>query len=262
MEKKAINVPGVEALVRPQTAVGYQGGDTIQMNNRSVDVSGMEALARPRSRKEFFKVLGAAGIGAAVGSTLMTRGAVAQEGGAASDIEILNFLLPNEIFEAEVFYPAALEAGILSSEAEAVVSQLVETEVAHRDAIRAAIESLGGTPVEAPEFMVPEYVLASEQAFLEVALQQEIKDVGANLGLAPLIQSPDILAAAGAIAGAEGENVVAFKNLLGIVPPANEAFPAALTQDEVLAILAPFLGMGGMMDTGGQAPAYGTGKAF
>jgi hypothetical protein len=232
------------------------------MDKRTTDVSGLEALRRPRSRKEFFKVLGAAGVGAAAGSTLLVGKASAQEEGAASDIEILNFLLPNEIFEAEVFYPAALDAGILSGESEAVVQQLVETEVAHRDAIRAAIETLGGTPVEAPEFMVPEYVLASEQAFLEEALRQEIKDVGANLGLGPLISSPDILAAAGAIAGAEGENVVAFKNLLGVVPPANEAFPAALTQDEVLAILAPFLGMGEMMDTGGQAPTYGTGKAF
>jgi len=232
------------------------------MDKRTTDVSGLEALRRPRSRREFFKVLGAAGVGAAAGSTLLVGKASAQEEGAASDIEILNFLLPNEIFEAEVFYPAALDAGILSGESEAVVQQLVETEVAHRDAIRAAIETLGGTPVEAPEFMVPEYVLASEQAFLEEALRQEIKDVGANLGLGPLISSPDILAAAGAIAGAEGENVVAFKNLLGVVPPANEAFPAALTQDEVLAILAPFLGMGEMMDTGGQAPTYGTGKAF
>jgi len=232
------------------------------MNRRVVDVSGMEALGRPRSRKEFFKVLGAAGIGVAAGSTLLSRGASAQDDGAASDVEILNFLLPNEIFEAEVFYPAALEAGILSSESEAVVQQLIETEVAHRDAIRAAIETLGGTPVEAPEFMVPDYVLASEQAFLEVALQQEVKDVGANLGLGPLIQNPDILAAAGAIAGSEGENVVAFKDLLGIVPPANEPFPAALTQDEVLAILAPFLGMGAMLDTGGIRPVHGTGKKF
>jgi hypothetical protein len=232
------------------------------MDRRTIDVPGVEALARPRSRSEFFKVLGAAGIGAVAGSTLLAREASAQDAAALSDIEILNFLLPNEIFEAEVFYPAALDAGILSGESEAVVSQLVETEVAHRDAIRAAIESLGGTPVEAPEFVVPDYVLASEQAFLEAALQQEIKDVGANLGVAPMIQSPDILAAAGAISGAEGENVVAFKNLLGVVPPANEAFPQALTRDQVLAVLAPFLGMGAMLDTGGQAPVYGTGKKF
>jgi hypothetical protein len=232
------------------------------LNKRAIDISGLEALSRPRSRKEFFKVLGAAGIGATAGSTLLAGKASAQDEGVASDIEILNFALTNEIFEAEVFYPAALEAGILSEASEVVVTQLVETEVAHRDALIAAIESLGGTVVEAPEFMVPEEVLASEQAFLEAALEQEIKDVGANLGLAPMISSPDILAAAGAISGSEGENVVAFKNLLGVVPPANEAFPVALTREQVLAVLAPYMGMGEMTDTGGQAPAFGTGKKF
>src|SRR3712207_8882066 len=40
--------------------------------------------------------------------------------------------------------------------------------------------------------------------------------------------------AAGSIAGVEGEHVVAVNYLLGVTPPANVAFPAALTQDEVL----------------------------
>ena len=230
--------------------------------HEKVETQEMGALYRPRTRREIMK-LAALGLGAAAGTSLLPGKAFAQTTGVASDLDILNFALTNEIFEAEVFYPAALQAGILSGEAYEVIAQIQEIEVIHRDVLAEAIVGLGGTPVEAPQFMVPEEILASQQAFLEAALVQEQKDVGANLGLGPMIQSPDILAAAGAISGAEAENLTAIKNLLGFVPPANEAFPAALTQDQVLAILAPFMGMGTMMETGGEKPAGEvTGKAY
>jgi hypothetical protein len=250
-----------------------------------IDVSRFEAAAHPRSRKEFFRVLAAAGLGIAAGSTLLTRKASAQTYGASQyagdgqyagsgqygaataaganmDLEILTFALANEAFEAEVFYPAALNAGILSGAAYTVVAQIQAIEVAHRDALAAAILSLGGTPAPAQEFMVPDAILADQQTFLEAALEQEIKDVGLNLGAAPMISSPEILAAAGAISGAEGENVVAVKNLLGVVPPANEAFPAAFTQDQVLAVLAPYMGMGTMPNTGGRPLTGGPNRAI
>jgi len=139
----------------------------------------------------------------------------------------------------------AIDAGILSGPALSVVQQLAAIEVVHRDALISLIQGLGGTPMPRPQYVLPPGILANQQAFLEFALQQEQVDVGASLGLAPLIQSPDVLEAAGALAGVEGENVVALKNLLGVVPPANEAFPAALTRDQVLAAVAPVLGMGG-----------------
>ena len=222
----------------------------------------MGALARPRTRREMLK-FAALGLGAAAGASFFSKEASAQTTGVASDLEILNFALTNEIFESEVFYPAALNAGILSGEAYEVIAQIQEIEVVHANVLAEAIVGLGGTPVEAPQFMVPEEILVSQQAFLEAALVQEQKDVGANLGLGPMIQSPDILAAAGAISGAEAENLTAIKNLLGFVPPADEAFPAALTQDQVLAILAPFMGMGSMMETGGEKPAGEiSGKAY
>ena len=250
-----------------------------------IDVSRFEAAEHPRSRKEFFRVLAAAGLGVAAGSTLLARRASAQDYGAGQygadqyagdqyasggatvaganmDLEILNFALANEVFEAEVFYPAALNAGILSGAAYTVVAQIQAIEVAHRDALAAAIVSLGGTPAPAQEFVVPEGILADQQTFLQAALEQEIKDVGLNLGAAPMISSPEILAAAGAISGAEGENVVALKNLLGVVPPANEAFPAAFTQEQVLAVLAPYMGMASMPSTGGRPLSGGPNRAI
>jgi hypothetical protein len=210
-------------------------------------------LTHAHTRKGFLKAFTAAGIGAATGSTLLPRDAEAQA--ALSDVELLNLLLPNEIFESEVFYPAALNAGILSGEALAVVEALVGIEAVHRDALIGAITSLGGTPAPAPQFFVPPGILANQTTFLQAALEQEIKDVGANLTVGALLQNPNILAAAGAIGGQEGENVVAIKNLLGIVPPANEPFPQALSLEQAQATLAPFIAAGG--GSGGDGRAGG-----
>ncbi len=218
------------------------------MDKQKVNVPGAEEFAKPRSRKNFFKAMAVAGVGAAAGSVAFSREARAQ---AAGDIEIANFALTLEFLEEE-FYALALDAGVLSGDALAVVENLFEHESAHVDAITGLIEQFGGTPVAKPEFVFPPESLASQAGVLELANILEPTGVGAYLGAAPLIQSPDVLAAAGSIEGVEGEHVVAIRNLLGIVPPADEAFPAALTMDEVLAAVAPFI-MGGMMETGGGA---------
>ncbi|MBA3790978.1 MAG: ferritin-like domain-containing protein [Rubrobacter sp.] len=216
------------------------------MDKQKVNVPGAEEFAKPRSRKNFFKAMAVAGVGAAAGSVAFSREARAQ---AAGDIEIANFALTLEFLEEE-FYALALDAGVLSGDALAVVENLFEHESAHVDAITGLIEQFGGTPVAKPEFVFPPESLASQAGVLELANILEPTGVGAYLGAAPLIQSPDVLAAAGSIEGVEGEHVVAIRWLLGLVPFANEVFPKALTMDEVLAAVAPFI-MGGMMDTGG-----------
>ncbi len=230
------------------------------MENRTMTSWVDTFLERAETRKGFLKAIAAAGIGAAAGSTLLPRDTEAQ---ASSDADLLNLLLPNEIFEAEVFYPAALNAGILSGKALAVVSALVSIEAVHRDALIGAITSLGGTPAPAPQFFVPPAILTDQTTFLQAALQQEMTDVGANLTLGTLIQSPDILAAASAIEGQEGENVVAIKNLLGVVPPANEPFPQAVSLEQALAALARFIvgGAAGGGASAGGAPASGGGRS-
>lgn len=216
------------------------------MDKQKVNVPGAEEFAKPRSRKNFFKAMAVAGVGAAAGSVAFSREAGAQ---AAGDLEIANFALTLEYLEAE-FYALALDAGVLSGDALAVVENLFEHESAHVDAITGLIEQFGGTPVAKPEFVFPSASLASQAGVLDLANILEPTGVGAYLGAAPLIQSPDVLAAAGSIEGVEGEHVVAIRQLLGLVPFANEAFPAALTMDEVLAAVSPFI-MGEMMETGG-----------
>ena len=216
------------------------------MEKHTINVPSVEAFARPQSRRDFFKALAAAGVGAAAGSVLLSRTASAQ----STDVDIANFALTLEYLEAE-FYSLALDAGVLSGDALAVVENLFDHESQHVDAIIGLLEGAGATPVEKPEFVFPEDAFTSQAGILELAATFEPVGVGAYLGAAPLIQSPDILAAAGSIAGVEGEHVVAVNNLVTGLPAAVEAFPAALTQDEVLAAVSPFI-MGGMMETGGQ----------
>ncbi|HEV2094170.1 MAG TPA: ferritin-like domain-containing protein, partial [Rubrobacter sp.] len=196
----------------------------------------------------FFKTLAAAGAGAAGASFLLSSKASAQ--GAGGDVDIANFALTLEYLEEE-FYSLALDAGVLSGDALAVVENLQSHEAQHVEALIGLLEGAGATPVAKPEFVFPPESLASQAGVLELANVLEPTGVGAYLGAAPMIASPDILAAAGSIEGVEGEHVVAIRWLLGLVPFANEAFPEALTMDEVLAAVAPFI-VGGMMETGGE----------
>lgn len=226
------------------------------MEKQTINVPGAEEFARPRTRRDFFKALAVAGAGAAAGSAIFSSKASAQAGG---DLEIANFALTLEFLEAE-FYQLALDAGVLSGSALGVVTNLRDHEVAHVEAITGLIQQFGGTPVAKPQFTFPSDAFSSQASIINLAATFEPVGVGAYLGAAPMIQSPDVLAAAASIEVIEGEHVVAINNLLGVVPPANTAFPEALTQDQVLAAVAPFLG-GAMPDTGGPR-ARGTARAI
>jgi hypothetical protein len=218
------------------------------MEKNTINVPGVEGFAQPRTRRDFFKTLAVAGASAAAGASLFTsKKAFAQGGG---DADIFNFALTLEFLERE-FYQRALDAGVLSGAALGVVTALRDHEAAHVDAITAALQGAGATPVAKPTFTFPPESLASQAGVIQLASVLEPVGVGAYLGAAPMIQNPDLLEAAGTIAGVEGDHVVAVKNLQGIVPPANVAFAQALTKDQVLAAIAPFLGMGAMPATGG-----------
>lgn len=221
------------------------------MKKQTISVPGVEEFARPRTRRDFFKALAAASVGAAAGTSLFTSKAFAQIGGTQEgDAGIFNFALTLEFLERD-FYQMALDAGVLSGAALGVVTALRDHEAAHVDAITAALQGAGATPAPKPQFTFPPDALASQDSVIQLASVLEPTGVGAYLGAGPMIQNPDFLEAAGTIAGVEGDHVVAIKNLQGVVPPANVAFEQALTKDEVLAAVAPFLGMGAMPATGG-----------
>ena len=221
------------------------------MKKQTISVPGVEEFARPRTRRDFFKALAAASVGAAAGTSLFTSNAFAQIGGTQEgDAGIFNFALTLEFLEHD-FYQMALDAGVLSGAALGVVTNLRDHEQAHADFISTALQGAGATPAPKPQFTFPPDALASQDSVIQLASVLEPTGVGAYLGAGPMIQNPDFLEAAGTIAGVEGDHVVAIKNLQGVVPPANVAFEQALTKDEVLAAVAPFLGMGAMPATGG-----------
>ena len=222
------------------------------MQNHTINVPGAEALAQPRTRRDFFKALAVAGAGAA--SALFAGKASA----ATKDVDIANFALSLEYLEA-TFYAKALNAGVLSGEALGVVQNLASHESQHVDALVSLIKSVGATPVPKPTLTFPAVAFSSQASVLKLAATFEPAGVGAYLGAAPLISSPDVLAAAGSIAGVEGEHVVAINWLLGVFPYANEAFPKALTLEQVSVAVAPFLG-GKMLSTGG--PKFSPEEAY
>ena len=219
------------------------------MEKQTINVPGVKGFARPQTRRAFFKTLAAASVGAAAGTSLLTSKAFAQSGGGG-DADIFNFALTLEYLERE-FYQRALDAGVLSGAALGVVTALRDHEAAHVDAITAALQGAGATPVDTPQFTFPPDAFSSQASILQLAATFEPVGVGAYLGAGPMIQSPDLLEAAGTIAGVEGDHVVAVNNLVGVSPPANTAFAQALTMDQVLEAVAPFLGMGAMPGTGG-----------
>jgi Ferritin-like domain/TAT (twin-arginine translocation) pathway signal sequence len=218
------------------------------MEKQTINVPGVEGFAWPQTRRDFLKTLAAASVGAAAGTSLLTSKAFAQSGGG--DADIFNFALTLEYLERE-FYQRALDAGVLSGAALGVVTALRDHEAAHVDAITAALQGAGATPVDKPQFTFPPDAFSSQASILQLAATFEPVGVGAYLGAGPMIQSPDLLEAAGTIAGVEGDHVVAVNNLVGVSPPANTAFAQALTKDQVLEAVAPFLGMGAMPTTGG-----------
>jgi hypothetical protein len=229
------------------------------MEKQTINVPDAEGFVRPKTRRDFFKTLAVAGIGAAAGSALISREAEAQIGGSQEgDLGLLNFALTLELLEAR-FYQQAVGSGVLSGDALAVVGQLAETEQAHVDVITAGIQGAGGTPAPEPQFTFPPGALSSQGSILQLAATLEPVGVGAYLGAGPMISDPTILELAGSIAGVEGEHVVAINNLLGVVPPANTAFAQALTKEQVLAAVAPFLGMGGGGASGGASGGGGAG---
>ena len=109
---------------------------------------------------------------------------------------ILNFALTLEYLE-EAYYDAALrQVKGLSGEAKSLATTLRDNESAHVDALTTAIKGAGGKPVAAPEVDFG-MAFGSEKSFLKLAQTFEDTGVSAYNGAGPLIESKDILAAAG-----------------------------------------------------------------
>ena len=176
-------------------------------------------------------VYGLATVGPFVGQ------AMAQGGGG--DLDILNFALTLEFLEGAFYTQAVKQVNGLSGDAKEIATTLRDNELEHVDALTATINDLGGTPVKAPGVDFGD-AFASQDSFLELAQTFEDLGVGAYNGAGPMIESVEVLAAAGSIVQVEARHAGVIRLLRGerIAP---SAFDKGLEMQEVLDAAKPFI---------------------
>ncbi len=159
--------------------------------------------------------------------------AFAQE--SMGDIEILNFALTLEYLEAD-FYVQAQKLD-LDETAMAYAQEFGAHEQAHVDALTQTITDLGGTPAEEPKFKFP---MTDQASFLELAQTLEDTGVSAYNGAGPMLESKEILAAAGSIVQIEARHAAAIR-VVREEAPAPNAFDESLEMQAVLDAVQPFI---------------------
>ena len=190
--------------------------------------------------REAFIVRGAVTAGAVYGLGAVgpfVREALAQEDGG--DVDILNFALTLEYLEAAFYTQGLKRVSGLSGEVKSLATEIRDNENEHVDALAMTIQDLGGTPVKAPGVDFGD-AFSSQKAFLELAQTFEDTGVSAYNGAAPMIQSPDVLGAAGSIVQVEARHAAAIRSLNG-QPIADSGFDKPLEMQAVLDAVDPFV---------------------
>ena len=172
--------------------------------------------------------------GAGAVAPVVERALAAQGGG---DVAILDFALTLESIEV-AFTKKALKVKGLSGAVKKALQEIAEHELAHQKQLTQTLQQLGATPSPAPRTSFPS--LGDQKAMLSLAVKLEETGVGAYNGAAPLIQSEDLLAAAGSIVQVEARHAGALRELAG-QDPAPAAFDKALSRGEVLKAVKPFV---------------------
>jgi Ferritin-like domain len=198
----------------------------------AIDVQGVSRQA--------FMVRGALAAGSVYGLATVgpfVREAIAQEGGG--DVEILNFALTLEYLEAAFYTQGLKQVSGVSGDVKSLATEIRDNENEHVDALSQTISDLGGTPVKAPGVDFGD-AFANQKAFLKLAQTFEDTGVSAYNGAAPMIESAEVLGAAGSIVQVEARHAAAIRSLNG-APIAESAFDQALEMQEVLDAVKPFV---------------------
>ncbi|MDQ3723716.1 MAG: ferritin-like domain-containing protein [Actinomycetota bacterium] len=190
--------------------------------------------------REAFLMRSTLAAGAAYGAlsaTGLISAALADSGGG--DVDILNYALTLEFLETEFYTQAAKRVKGLSKYESDLTKELRDNEAEHVDALTATIKDLGGKPVAKPTFQFGG-AFGSRTAYLKTANVLEDTGVSAYNGAAPMIQSVDVLAAAGGIVQIEARHAAMIR-LVRNKPPAPTAFDKASEMDAVLKAVTPFI---------------------
>lgn len=236
--------------------------------------SALDELQRdPSSRATFLRMMGGGGAALALGTLLAacgddddggdgastsTTGTTADSSAtpdaaagndASSDIEIVNYALTLEYLEAD-FYRQVIDADIIKDKAVLdIAKKFGESEQAHVDALKTAVEGLGGTPAEQPKTAFEDVLGGGLEKVLQTAADVENLGAAAYLGQAGAIKNKEILAAALSIHSVEARHAAALNQLIGrgftadggqgSIP--NGAFAKPMDKAAVLEAVKPFL---------------------
>ncbi|HXQ88212.1 MAG TPA: ferritin-like domain-containing protein [Solirubrobacterales bacterium] len=154
----------------------------------------------------------------------------------SGDVDILNFALTLEYLEAK-FYEEAKGRVKASGDLKQLIDLLADDEQQHVEALAATVKQLGGKPVMEPKFDFP---YSGKSGFLELAQTLEDTGVSAYNGAAPMIESKEVLAAAGGIVQVEARHAAAIRLQNG-AEPSPAAFDKPLDEKQVLKAIEPLL---------------------
>ncbi len=198
----------------------------------AIDVQGVS--------RQVFIMRGAVAAGSVYGLATVgpfVREALAQDGGG--DVEILNFALTLEYLEAAFYTQGLKQVSGLSGDAKSLATEIRDNENEHVAALMKTIKDLGGTPVKAPGVDFGD-AFANQKAFLKLAQTFEDTGVSAYNGAAPMIESTDVLGAAGSIVQVEARHAAAIRLLNG-QPISDGGFDKSLDMQAVLDAVKPFV---------------------
>jgi rubrerythrin len=200
-------------------------------------MSNEQAIGEERQTRSEALAKGALAVGSVYGALAVgpyVRRALAQSGGG--DVGILNFALTLEYLEAR-FYAEAKTRAKARGELKSLVDLLAEDEQQHVEALVATVKQLGGKPVVEPKFS---FGYSGTAGFLKLAQTLEDTGVSAYNGAAPMIESKEVLAAAGGIVQVEARHAAAIR-LQNREEPSPAAFDRPLDEKQVLKAVEPFI---------------------
>lgn len=180
---------------------------------------------------------GALAAGAIYGTFMVgpyVRRALAMSGGG--DVDILNFALTLEYLES-TFYAEAKRRAKPSGELKSLIDLIGKDEQQHVEALTGSIKKLGGKPVAEPKF---DFSYSGTGGFLKLAQSFEDTGVSAYNGAAPMIESKEVLTAAGSIVQVEARHAAAIR-LQNSEEPAPAGFDEPLDEKQVLKAVEPFI---------------------
>jgi hypothetical protein len=206
-------------------------------------------------RKRFLKMAGGAGAAsfgafvlAACGGSTKTASTTAAPASSAStasasssatgDVAILNYALTLEYLETQ-FYAKVISSGLFSGKVGALIKDFGSQEATHVEALKGAVEKLGGTPAAKP---VGKFPISSAGQVAQLAYTVENLGAAAYLGQAANIHSPEVLAAALAIHTVEARHAATLGTLVKKSVTPQGAFARPADMQTVLAAVKPFLG--------------------